>query len=110
MKIIVGKQNTFTYTFNATNKTLAIAGILSFHPVLNPNSVGSIIDIYDVTQSVDIPLTNATLAKTIVAGLPVFTITFPSLPVGVLTADTLLIFIELDPTQAIYSLLQYQKP
>lgn len=107
MRIIVGKQNIFTSSFNATTKTLAISGVVEFQPNVTANAPGSLVEVFDVTQGLDIPLTNVTVAKTKVAGLPVWTFTFPSLPVGVATGDTLLIFFELDLPTATYTVLKY---
>lgn len=107
MRIIIGKQNIFTSTFNATSKTLAISGVVEFQPNVIANSPGSLVEVFDVTQGFDIPLTNVTVAKTKVAGLPVWTFTFPTLPAGVVTGDTLLVFFELDLPTAMYTVAKY---
>lgn len=107
MRIIVGKQNIYTSVLNVTNKTLAISNVLEFQPNLIPNTPGFLVSVYSVTQSAAFNLTGATVAKTTVAGLPVWTFTFLSIPAGVLVGDTLLIAFELDLPTAQYSVLKY---
>jgi len=109
MRIVIGKQNVYTYTFNAAAKTLAISGVLEFSPNVIPNTPGYLVGVYDAAVGVaaNFNMNGVTVAKTIVAGLPVWTFTFPTLPSGVANGDTLTVSFELDLPTAQYSLLRY---
>jgi hypothetical protein len=110
MVIQISKQNPYTYTFTPGNGKLVINGIQSGLKInLSTGVPGSIVSIYDVTAALTIPMDSATVAKTTVAGLTVYTITWTTLPGGLANGDTLLINVLVPPSFADYSLLQYQK-
>lgn len=113
MRLIIGKQNTYSYQFTPGNGTLVINGLLNLDVNLNnPACLGSILSIYDVTAGIYLPLNNTlTLSESFNASIQtdVYTLTWSTLPGGLSNNDVLLITINVSLQWAIYSLLQYQK-
>ncbi len=103
MQVLVGgTSNLYSTALDTTAKTLTISNVTGFD--LTDSSLSSI---YDVTATVDIPCSRVTCALTRVAGKPVWTFTFLSLPAGVANGDTLSIYLNIPQPYAQYSLQQY---
>lgn len=105
MKITLGGHNniyTSVFTVTGSVATLAISGVQGFD--LTTNNLDSV---WDVTQSVFFNCKRVTVAYAYVAGLPVFTYTFFSVPAGVASGDTLVITIDVPDEYATIPLLQY---
>jgi hypothetical protein len=103
MKVIVGGyNNVFTAVFDESEKTLAISGVSGFD--LTEDSLDNI---WDTTASKEIPCKRVTMALTFVAGLPVYTYTFFSLPSGLADSDTLVITLNIPDAYATVPCLLY---
>lgn len=90
-RLLVGTNNVLTSTFDTTAKTLKINGCTAFDLTLE-----SLEYIWSTTASKEIPVSPLTnCVRTWVAGSPVFTYTFASLPSGVANGDTLLIYLQI---------------
>lgn len=95
MKLVIGKQNPYAYTFTPGNGQLVITGILNYGLHLTaPAAIGSIISIYDVTVAKQLALdSTVSIVKTydLTTGLQIFTLTWTTLPSGLTNADVLII-------------------
>lgn len=114
MRLIIGKQNPYAYSFTPGTGKLAITGLLNYTLTLGaPVSIGSIVSIYDVTagKSLSLDSSVASIAKTLdtATGTYTYTITWTTLPGGLANGDTLLITVNCGYQWAMYSLMQYQK-
>ena len=114
MRLIIGTQNKYTYTWTPGTGKLVINGILNFGLHLTaPATIGSIVSIYDVTAAVSLNLDSSvcSIVKTtsLTTGLEVFTLTWTTLPGGLANGDTLLITVNCGYEWAVYALLEYQK-
>lgn len=107
MTIVVGQQNTLTYTFTvvAGVATLVITGETAWDLGFT-----DIVRITNTTHAGTFYLDpSSTFSNTFVSGLPTYTWTFSNYPTGSATSDTLLIYLNVNPQQAEVALLQYQK-
>lgn len=107
-EIIVGTQNTLTYTWTVTTGvgTLVISGCSAFDLVTN-----SVVRIFNTTHTGEIlPSQGMTFTNAFVAGLKTFTWTFTNLPAGTVSGDTLLIYLAVDGEQIQVLQMYYQKP
>lgn len=118
MRYIIGHQNPYSYVFTPSVGTLVINGILNGDivvpptPLLNQNAqVGAIVSIWDVTTQLQVPLTNMSVVKTFskTTGIPIYTITWTTLPAGFNNGDTLIITILTTYELLMLSLVEYQK-
>lgn len=95
--VLVGSKNILTSTFDTTAKTLKIANCTAFDLTL-----ADLVYVWDTTQSKEIQSTAVqnciSCTRAWVAGSPVFTYTFSSLPSGVANGDALLIYLQV-PTE-----------
>lgn len=91
--IQVGVTNNLTATFNATAKTLAIAGCTAFDL-----TVADMVYVWNTTRSAAFSLTNVTMARTWSSGQPLFTYTFGTVPTSSADGDTLVIYLQV-PTE-----------
>lgn len=106
MTTIVGKQNNLTqsWTVAADVATLVISGNIFFDMILS-----TVVRIYDVTTSTTIPFgPNTTFSNTFVAGLPTYT-WVTTVPAGTVSGDTVLVYINVLPSELNALQLQYQK-
>lgn len=105
MKITLGGHNniyTSAFAINTGVGTLAISGVQGF------DLTDSMLDtVWDVTASKFIPCKRVTVSYAYVAGLPVWTYTFYSLPSGVAATDTLVITLDIPEIYANTAILQY---
>lgn len=103
--IVVGSKNILTSTFDTTAKTLKIANCTAFDLTL-----ADLVYVWDTTQSKEIQSTTVqnciSCVRTWVAGSPIFTYTFSSLPSGVANGDTLLIYLQVPEFALNYLVLQ----
>jgi hypothetical protein len=114
MRLIIGRQNPYTYTWTPGTGKLVINGILNFGLHLTPpEAIGSIVSIYDVTASVSLNLDSSvvSIVKTTstTTGAQIFTLTWSTLPGGLANGDTLLITVNCGYEWAVFALLEYQK-
>lgn len=101
-RVLVGTNNVLTSTFDTTAKTLKINGCTAFD--LTQESLEYI---WDTTTSAEIPIGPVTgCTRAWVAGSPVFTYTFASLPSGVANGDTLLIYLQIPAMFTDFMVLQ----
>lgn len=103
---IIGKQNSLTQTWTVTAgvATLVISGNFFFDMWQD-----TLLRVYDVTTSTIIKYgAGTTFATSFVAGIPVYTWTFP-VPAGTVSGDTVLVYISLSDLELNNLLLQYQK-
>jgi len=91
-QIICGQNNLLGYTFDVSEKTLAITGCTAFDLVL-----GSLSSVYNTTTSEDVPKWSlVSCERTVESGLPVFTYTWEQdFPAGMADSDTLLIYLDI---------------
>jgi hypothetical protein len=105
MRVELGnKYNVFTSTLNVTAKTLTINNVIGFD--IESSTLQSV---YDSTTTSYFTLGKNIISFTeaLIAGLPVWTITFGVLPAGSANTDTLIILMNVPDSQATYSLLSY---
>lgn len=117
-RLIIGHQNNYSYVFTPSVGTLVIKGILNWSIVASPTpltnqnvQVGSIASIWDVTNQLQVPLSNMSVAKTFdtTTQIPIYTITWTTLPAGFSNGDTLAITVNTTYECVMLSLLEYQK-
>lgn len=101
--VILGTYNVYSAVFsiNTGIGSLAISGITGFD--LTNSSLNSV---WDSTQSVFFNCERVTVTYAYVAGLPVWTVTFFSLPPLVSAGDTLVITLNIPDEFLDYSVLQ----
>lgn len=105
MRVILGgKSNLYAAALNVTAKTLTISNDIGFDI-----EAVTLQSMYDSTTSSYFTLGKniLTFTEAMVAGLPVWTITFSAVPAGAANTDTLIILLNVPDTQALYSLLSY---
>lgn len=103
MQILLGgTHNVYTTVLSVSAKTLTISGVTGFD--LTDSSLSSV---YSTTASLDIPCSRVTCALSQVAGKPVWTFTFFSLPATVADGDTLVIYLNVPDAGALYSVEEY---
>lgn len=105
MKIQVGVGNSISAVFSAAAKTLAISG-LSIADIEPGN-----LEIYNVTRSAYMLGGNSTatgtVARTLSSGLTVQTLTLSAIPTDSADGDSLVIFITLPDSVALYVAMAY---
>ncbi len=96
------KNNIYTAALNVAAKTITFGSINEYDL-----SVQSIAKVYDVTAGVIIPsVIGMTCVNVVVAGLPTWVITYPTLPGGLSNGDTLIILLNIPGYIYWYSALQ----
>lgn len=95
-------NNVYTAVFNAGALTLTISGVLGFD--LTTNMLNSV---WDATVSQFFNCKRVTCTYAYVVGVPVWTYTFFSLPVGVGSGDTLVITLDIPDQLVDYVVDQY---
>jgi len=106
MEIIVGKQNTLTYSFavSGSTGTLTISGEQEWD--LGITDLNRVIDTTNSNAQFKLSSTT-TFSFTVVNGLFQWTWNFTNLPNGTSQSDQLIIYISVTPPQAILALQQY---
>jgi len=102
-QILVGNSNNIlTSTLDTTAKTLKINNCTAFD--LTQSDLQSV---WDTTTSSAFSMTEVlSCVLTTVAGLPVFTYTFRTLPAGVANGDTLLVYLQVPQVMMDFLVLQ----
>lgn len=97
-------NNVYTAVWNVTAgvATLVISGVTGFDL-----TAGMLNSIWDVTTSTFLNTKRVTCTYAYVAGLPVWTYTLFSVPVGTVTGDTLVITLDIPDALADYVVNQY---
>lgn len=101
MIVQVGKYNQWTYALDTVAKTLTIVVDVDFD--IYPAGISSI---YDITASKYIPV-NGSVTHSSATGSPVWTLTFVTLPTGIVNSDTLVILLAVPDFVGTYSIEQY---
>lgn len=100
MTIKFGYGNQYTHVFTALSKTLALSGLFGVDVTANNLTV------YNVTRSAYMLGGNSsatgTVVKTLVSGLPVFTVTLSAIPASSADGDTLIISMDVADSVALY--------
>lgn len=107
-QIIVGKQNTLTQTFTvaAGTATLVISGETAFD--LGKTDLLRIVDTTNANATFGLNA-GTTFSNTFVNGIPTYTWVIPNVPAGTVSADTVLVYLNMTYPQIEILLLQYQK-
>lgn len=101
MKTLVGSSNNiYSAALNTTAKTLTFSNVTSFDMFK-----ATLISVYDSTVALNFVLGYNIVSVTYsyVAGLPQWVYLFTTLPAGAANGDTLVIFINVPDSQAVYS-------
>jgi len=96
-----GIYNKMSAAFDTVAKTLTISGCAGFDL-----TQGDLISVYNTTRSSNMPIGTQLISCTLsyVAGLPLFTYLFNTIPAGYANGDTLVIRVQIPDWVAVYSL------
>lgn len=105
MRVVLGgKFNLYSAVLSTSAKTLTISGVTSFD--IEPATLQSV---YSTTATTFLTLGKNILSCTssLVAGLPVWVVTFNTIDEGIANGDTFVILLNIPDTIAVYSILAY---
>lgn len=100
--ILGGKYNLYSAVFSASAKTLVISNCVNFDL-----TAASMVSVYNTTHAGFFGQNALTCVKSVVAGLPVFTFQFQTVPSSSADIDTLVIILDIPENQSVYSILAY---
>jgi len=106
-QLIVGAQNTLTYTWTVDTGvgTLVVTGETAWD--LHREDI---LRIFNTTHAGEFGISaTTTFSNTFASGLPTWTWVFTNLPAGTVSGDTLLIYLNVTEQQLLIALMQYQK-
>ncbi len=98
-----GKYNLYSAALDTVAKTLTFSNIIGF------DLETPMVTVWNSTRSASLPFgVNASqTVLTYVAGLPIWTITFVTIPAGWANGDTLVVLIDVPDALMVYSVLCY---